>query len=161
MSCGQPERHTHDYFRHGTTRLFSALDVATGKVIGKCYRRHRSKEFLRFMNEVDKAIPEEDGVEIHVVMDNDATHKTEAVKRWLARRPRCHVHFIPTGSSWLNQVERFFAEITSKRIRRGVFRSVAALEKAIQNYLDAHNENAKPFRSTATADLILERVKNV
>ena len=113
------------------------------------------------MNEVDKAILEEDGVEIHVVMDNYATHKTESVKRWFARRPRYHVHFTPTGSSWLNQVERFFAEITSKRIRRGVFRSVAALEKAIKNYPDAHNKNAKPFQWTATADLILERVKNV
>jgi transposase len=161
MSCGHPERHTHDYFRHGTTSLFSALDVATGKVIGKCYRRHRSREFLRFMNEVDKAIPEEDGVEIHVVMDNYATHKTDAVRRWFSRRPRYRVHFTPTGASWLNQVERFFAEITSKRIRRGVFRSVRALERAIKDYLDAHNQNAKPFRWTETADLILERVKNV
>ena len=139
--------------------MFSALDVATGKVIGKCCRRHRSREFLRFINDVDKAIPEEEGVEVHVVMDNYATHKTDAVQRRFARRPRYHVHFTQTGASWLNQVERFFAEITSKRIRRGVFRSVKALEQAIRTYLDSHNENAKPFQWTATADLILERVK--
>lgn len=158
MSCGHPERRTHDYFRHGTTSLFSALDVATGRIIGKCYRRHRSREFLRFMNEVDRAIPDEEGLEVHVVMDNYATHKTESVKRWFARRPRYHVHFTPTGASWLNQVERFFADITAKRIRRGVFRSVTALEKAIAEYLKSHNENPTPFQWKATADLILEKV---
>lgn len=161
MTPGRPESQTHDYFRHGTTSLFSALNVATGEVIGKCMRRHRSEEFIRFLNEVDKAIPEEEGVELHVIMDNYATHKTERVKRWFARRPRYHVHFTPTGASWLNQVERFFAEITAKRIRRGVFRSVPALEKAINEYVAGHNENPKPFIWTATADLILERVRNV
>jgi len=161
MTPGRPESQTHDYYRHGTTSLFSALNVATGEVIGKCMRRHRSSEFIRFLNEVDKAIPEEDGVELHIIMDNYATHKTEQVQRWFARRPRYHVHFTPTGASWLNQVERFFAEITAKRIRRGVFRSVPALERAIHEYVTAHNENPKPFTWTATADLILKRVKNV
>lgn len=161
LSCGIPERHTHDYARNGTTSLFSALNVATGEVIGKCLRRHRAREFLRFMNEVDKAIPEEEGVEIHIVMDNAATHKTDQVKRWFARRPRYHIHFTPTGSSWLNQVERFFAEITNKRIRRGAFRSVRHLESAIHSYLEEHNENPRPFRWTATADLILEKVHTV
>jgi len=161
LTCGSPECHTHDYVRNGTTSLFSALNVATGEVIGRCLRRHRAKEFLRFMNEVDNAIPEEEGVELHIVMDNASTHKTEQVKRWFARRPRYHVHFTPTGASWLNQVERFFAEITNKRIRRGAFRSVQHLETAIQNYLDDYNENPRPFHWTATADLILGKVKRV
>ncbi len=161
MTCGSPERHTHDYARHGTTSLYSALDVATGKVIGKCSRRHRAKDFLRFMNQVDKAILEEDGVQLHIVMDNAATHKTAEVKRWFTRRPRYHIHFTPTGASWLNQVERFFAEITNKRIRRGAFRSVRHLEAAIRSYLEEHNESPKPFLWTATADLILEKVKHV
>ena len=161
MTCGSPERHTHDYVRHGTTSLYSALNVATGEVIGKCSRRHRSSDFLRFMNEVDKAIPEEDGVELHIVLDNASTHKTEQVRRWFARRPRYHVHFTPTSSSWLNQVERFFAEITTKRIRRGAFRSVRQLESAIYDYLDEYNRNPRPFKWTATADLILEKVANV
>ena len=158
---GRPESRTHDDVRHGTTSLFSALDVATGKAIGKCMRRHRSEEFVRFLNEIDKAISEEDGVELHVILDNYATHKTDRVKRWFAKRPRYHVHFTPTGASWPNQVERFFAEITAERIRRGVFRSLPQLEKAIDEYVAAHNENPKPFRWTASADLILERVKNV
>ena len=161
MICGSPERQTHDYVRHGTTSLYSALNVATGEVIGKCSRRHRASDFLRFMNEVDKAIPEEDGVKLHIVMDNASTHKTETVRRWFARRPRYHIHFTPTGSSWLNQVERFFAEITTKRIRRGAFRSVQALEAAIRDYLDEYNQNPKPFHWTATADLILDKVASV
>lgn len=161
MSPGSPEKHTHDYVRHGTTSLFSALNVATGEVIGRCLRRHRHQEFLKFMNEVDQLLPEEDGVELHVVMDNYATHKTPKVRRWFARRPRYHVHFTPTSASWLNQVERFFAEITTKRIRRGAFRSVRQLEQAIADYLEEHNANPKPFQWTATADLILNRVKRV
>ena len=161
MTCNSPERHTHDYARNGTTSLYSALNVATGEVIGRCSRRHRAKDFLRFMNQVDKAIPEQEGVELHLVMDNASTHKTDAVKRWFARRPRYHVHFTPTGASWLNQVERFFAEITNKRIRRGAFRSVRHLESAIKSYLEEYNKNPKPFRWTATADLILEKVKHV
>ena len=113
------------------------------------------------MNAVDNAIPEEEGVELHIVMDNASTHKTEQVKRWFARRPRYHVHFTPTGASWLNQVERFFAEITNKRIRRGAFRSVHQLETAIRNYLNDYNENPRPFHWTATADLIFGKVKRV
>lgn len=161
MVCGSPERHSHDYARNGTTSLFSALNVATGEVIGKCLRKHRSKEFIRFMNEVDGSIPEEEGIEIHIVMDNAATHKTDQVKRWFARRPRYQLHFTPTGSSWLNQVERFFAEITNKRIRRGAFKNINQLEAAIRSYLDEYNKNPKPFKWTASADLILKRVENV
>lgn len=154
----RPERHTHDYARHGTTSLFAALDVATGKVIGSCHRRHRRQEFIKFLNRIDSSIPEEPGVEIHLVMDNYATHKTAEVKRWLQRHPRYQVHFTPTSASWLNQVERFFAEITHRRIRRGVFRSVPQLEKAIQDYLDEHNASPRPFVWTADADLILGKV---
>jgi transposase len=159
MTPGQVERGTHDYVRHGTTSLFAALNVATGAVIGRCYRRHRQQEFLRFLDEVDAALPADAGVLVHVVMDNYGTHKTPRVKRWLARHPRYVVHFTPTGASWLNQVERFFAEITQKRIRRGVFRSVPALEQAIENYLANHNSEPKPFKWTASADLILRRVQ--
>ena len=163
MRPGSPERHTHEYVRHGTTSLFAALDIRTGVVIGECHRKHRHQEFIRFMYSVDEVIREtaEPGVEVHIVMDNYATHKTPAVKRWFARRPRYHAHFTPTGASWLNQVERFFAEITTRRIRRGVFRSVRSLEKAIREYIDTRNENAKPFAWTADADTILRRVKNV
>ena len=160
MQPGQPERKTHDYYRHGTTSLFAALDIATGKVIGKCQRRHRHQEFLKFLRYLDKNLDVEPGTEIHIVMDNYATHKTEAVKRWFQRRPHYHVHFTPTSASWLNQVERFFAEITNKRLRRGVFKSLRALENAIRDYLDEHNQNAKPFRWIATADAILRRVAN-
>ncbi len=161
MTPGQVERGTHDYVRHGTTSLFAALDVATGKVIGRCHRRHRHQEFVKFLNEIDAAVPAEDGVTIHLVMDNYATHKTPAVKRWLTKHPRFVVHFTPTSGSWLNQVERFFAEITEKRIRRGVFKTVKALEQAIEAYLAEHNANPKPFKWTATADLILRRVEEV
>jgi transposase len=135
MTTGQAERGTHDYVRNGTTSLFSALNVATGKVIGKCYRRHRHQEFLKFLDQIDETIPVEDGVTIHLVMDNYATHKTPAVKRWLTKHPRFVVHFTPTSASWINQVERFFAEITEKRIRRGVFKTVKSLEEAIEAYL--------------------------
>jgi transposase len=161
MEPGQPERRAHDYARHGVTSLFAALNVATGKVIGKCLRRHRSEEFVKFLRHLDKTIEKEPGLEIHLIMDNYATHKTAAVKRWLARHPEYHVHFTPTASSWLNQVERFFAQITAKRIRRGVFRSVAQLETAIREYLDEHNQNPKPFVWTADADNILRRVAQV
>ena len=163
MRPGSPERHTHEYVRHGTTSLFAALDVQTGVVIGECHRKHRHQEFIRFLNSVDEVIREtsEPGVEVHIVMDNYATHKTPAVKRWFARRPRYHVHFTPTGASWINQVERFFSEITTRRIRRGAFRSVRSLERAIRDYIAARNENAGPFAWTADADNILRRVKNV
>jgi transposase len=159
LGPGQAERHTPDYVRHGTTSLFAALNVATGQVIGDCYRRHRQQEFLKFLGRIDAAIPEEDGVSIHLILDNYGTHKTPAVKRWLRRHPRYVVHFTPTSGSWLNLVERFFAEITEKRIRRGVFRSVAALEAAIKEYLEAHNRNPKPFVWTATADLIFSKIQ--
>ena len=161
MAPGQAERGTPDYVRNGTTSLFAALNVATGAVIGKCYKRHRQQEFLKFLNEVDAQIEKEPGVEIHIILDNYGTHKTPSVKRWFERHPEYHLHFTPTSGSWLNQVERFFAEITAKRIRRGAFRSVASLEKAIMEYLAHHNENPKPFVWTANADLILERVKKV
>ncbi len=161
MAPGQAERHTHDYVRNGTTSLFAALNVATGEVIGKCHRRHRHQEFLKFLEEIDAKVPKEPGAEIHLVLDNYATHKTPAVKRWFLRRPEYHLHFTPTSGSWLNLVERFFAAITERRIRRGVFRSVAALEAAIREYLEHHNADPKPFVWTADADLILDRVKRV
>ena len=161
LGPGRPERHTHDYARHGTTSLFAALDVATGKVIGRCYRQHRHQEFLQFLEKIDQTIPEEPGVDIHLVMDNYSTHKTPKVRRWLVRHPRYCLHFIPTSSSWLNQVERFFAEITEKRIRRGAFRSVPQLERAIVEYLEHHNANPRPFVWTADADLILGKVRRL
>lgn len=161
MTPAQAERGTHDYVRHGTTSLFAALNVATGAVIGRCHRRHRHQEFLRFLDHLDATLPKEPGVSIHLVLDNYATHKTPAVKRWFLRHPEYHLHFIPTSSSWLNQVERFFAEITEKRIRRGVFRSVPALEQAINEYLAAYNADPKPFVWVADADSILDRIKKV
>jgi transposase len=160
MTLGQAERGTHDDVRHGTTSLFAALDVVTGKVIGRCHRRHRHQEFVKFLADIDAAVPAEDGVTIHLVLDNYAAHKTPAVKRWLTKHPRFVVHFTPTSGSWLDQVERFFAEITEKRIRRGVFKTVKALEQAIEAYLAEHNANPKPFKWTATADLILRRVED-
>lgn len=161
MTPGQAERRTHDYVRNGTTSLFAALNVATGEVIGQCHRRHRHQEFLKFLNDLDAKLVREPGMAIHLVLDNYGTHKTAAVKRWFLRHPEYHLHFTPTSASWLNLVERFFAEITEKRIRRGVFRSVAALEAAIREYLEHHNASPKPFVWTADADLILNRVKKV
>jgi transposase len=157
----QVERHTHDYARHGTTSLFAALNVKTGAVIGRCHQRHRHQEFLKFLQHVDASLEKASGREVHLVMDNYATHKTPAVQRWFAKHPQYHVHFTPTSASWLNLIERFFAEITNQRIRRGVFRSVAALRQAIMEYLDEHNQAPKPFIWTADADLILSRVANV
>lgn len=153
---GVPERQTHDYKRHGTTSLFAALDVATGKVIGSLHRRQRHQEFLRFLERIDAAVPEP--FEVHLVMDNYGTHKMPKVKRWFARRPRYHLHFTPTSASWLNQVERFFGLITERRIRRGTFGSVRELESAIRGYLAHHNENATPFAWTADADTILKKL---
>jgi transposase len=157
---GLPEQRTNDYERHGTTSLFAALDIATGKVIGKCHRRHRHQEFLKFMQTVDAAVPPHVG-EIHLVMDNYGTHKTPSVVRWFARHPRYQLHFTPTSGSWVNQVERWFAEITDKRIRRGSFTSVHSLEKAIQDYLDHNNEHPKPFVWTADAELILGKIQRL
>ena len=161
LEPGKPERHTPDYARHGTTSLFAALNVATGEVIGKCHRRHRSREFLKFLDHVDATVQREAGVEIHLIMDNYGTHKTAAVRRWFLRHPEYRLHFTPTSASWLNLVERFFGEITEKRIRRGAFRSVQALEGAIREYLEHHNTAPKPFVWTASADLILSKVKKV
>jgi len=156
---GLPEQRTHDYERHGTTSLFAALDVATGKVIGQCHRRHRQQEFLKFLKRVDSQVPP--ALDVHLVMDNYGTHKTPALIRWFARHPRYHVHFTPTSASWLNQVERWFAELTEKRIRRGSFQSVQSLEKAIRDYLEANNQEPKPFTWTADADLILGNVQRL
>ena len=153
-----PERQTHDYVRHGTTSLFAALDIRTGEVIGTCHRRHRQQEFLKFLELVNSRIPDE-VTEVHIVMDNYGTHKTPKVKRWFQRHRRYHLHFTPTSGSWINQVERFFAEITDKRIRRGTFESVRALEEAIRAYLEEHNKNPKPFTWVATADDILGKIK--
>jgi transposase len=161
LGPGRPERRTHDYFRHGTVSLFAALDVATGKVTGILKQRHRAKEFLDFLNHLDKTIERKEGQEIHLVLDNYGTHKTQEVRRWFQRRPYYHLHFTPTSASWLNLVERFFSEITTKRIRRGSFRSVKALRDAVLAYLDGHNEKPRPFKWTAPADLILRRVGNV
>jgi transposase len=157
MMPGMPERRTPSYVRHGTTSLFAALDVATGAVIGKCYKRHRATEFLDFLKQIDGNVP--NGLDIHIVMDNYATHKTPMVKAWLARRPHYHVHFTPTSASWINQVERWFAELTRKQIQRGVHTSTAQLEADIRTFIDRHNANPKPFRWTKSADDILAAVK--
>jgi transposase len=153
---GLPERPTHDYQRHGTTTLFAALNVLEGTVIGECQPRHRHQEFLRFLGRIDQSI--NSGLEIHLVLDNYGTHKHPEVKKWLAERPRYHVHFTPTSSSWLNQIERWFAEITRKRIRRGTFRSVRELIKAINDYVRIYNQNPRPFQWVASASRIIRKV---
>jgi transposase len=147
---------THDDKRNGTTTLFAALNVLTGAVIGRCLPRHRRREFLRFLKQIDIKTPAD--LDLHLIVDNYATHKTAEVRRWLAAHPRFHLHFTPTSASWVNRVERFFAEITEKRIRRGTFKSVADLEKAIMDYLEHHNAEPKPFVWTASAGSILEKV---
>jgi len=152
---------THDYKRHGTTSLFAALDVATGAVIGQCMRRHRHQEFLRFLRTIDQQTPKT--LDLHLILDNYATHKHDKVKLWLDKHPRFHLHFTPTSASWLNLVERFFGLITQERIRRGVFTSLDALETAIREYLDNHNAAPKPFVWTKSADQIpakVERARN-
>jgi transposase len=156
MRPGQVERRTHDYTRYGTTSLFAALDVATGKVIGSCHRRHRSVEFRKFLDRIDAAVPPE--LDVHVILDNYGTHKTAAIQRWLAKRPRFHLHFTPTSASWLNLVERWFAALTEKQLRRGVHRSTRELETAIEHYLSITNAAPKPFIWTKTADEILASV---
>lgn len=150
---GQVERRTHDYKRHGTTSLFAALNLRSGHVIGQLHRRHRSQEFRRFLDNIETNVPA--GLDVHIIMDNYGTHKTALIRKWFAKRPRFHVHFTPTYGSWINLVERWFAEITNKRIRRGFFRSVKELETAIREYLQVHNKNPKPFVWTKTADEIL------
>jgi transposase len=156
MRPGQGERRTPDYLRHGTTNLFAALNVKTGAVIGEFHRRHRAVEFRRFLETIDAAVP--GAVELHLIVDNYGTHKTAAIKRWLLRHPRFQLHFTPTGASWLNLVERLFALLTEKQLRRGVHRSTRELEGAIRAYLDHHNRNPKPFIWTKSADEILESV---
>src|SRR5919204_1513509 len=155
MKKGRAGTMTHDYIRHGTTTLFAALNVATGQVIGECLPRHRAKEFIRFLKKIDRVVAKH--LELHLIVDNYTTHKTKAVKAWLDKHPRFRLHFTPTSSSWLNLVERFFAEISGKRIRRGVFKSVVELEAAIHDYLAKHNAAPKPFVWTKTADAILEK----
>jgi transposase len=157
LAPGVAERQTHDYIRHGTTSLFAALDIATGFVIGKCYKRHRSKEFLSFLKDIDRAV--EPNLDVHLILDNYAIHKTKQVKAWLARRPHWHVHFTPTSASWINQIERWFAELTRKKIKRGVHTSVRELERDIQSFIDIHNENPKPYKWVKSADQILASVK--
>lgn len=157
MRPGQPARRSHDYTRHGTTSLFAALDIATGHVIGKCYGRHRAAEFRKFLDEIEDAVPA--NLDVHLVMDNYATHKTPLIRKWLVKRPRWHVHLTPTSASWLNQVERFFALLTDKKIRRGIYRSVAALKADIASFIAGHNANPKPFRWTKSADDILASIE--
>jgi transposase len=156
MRPGQVERRTHDYMRHGTTSLFAALDAATGEVIGQLHRRHRSLEFRKFLDAIEANVPND--LDVHLVMDNYGTHKTALIRRWLAKRPRFHVHFTPKGASWINLVERFFAELTTKQIRRGSHRSTVELERCIRDYLLLYNLDPKPFIWTKSADAILASV---
>jgi transposase len=156
MKKGRCGTMTHDYKRNGTTTLFAALNMLDGTVIGQCLSRHRHREFLRFLKTIDRQTARH--LDLHLIVDNYATHKTPAVKRWLKRNPRFHFHFTPTSGSWLNMVERFFGEISRKRIRRGVFKSVAELEKAIMDYLENHNADPKPFIWTKSAGEILEKI---
>jgi transposase len=154
---GQAERRTHDYARHGATSLFAALDVRVGTVIGRCFPRHRATEFRRFLDEIDANVPPD--LDVHLILDNSATHKTALIKRWLAKRPRYHVHFTPTSASWIDQVERWFGLLTERALRRGVHRSVADLERDIRAFVDATNAEPKPFRWVKAADDILASVK--
>ena len=156
MGPGVVERQTHDYVRHGTTTLFAALDVKVGSVIGECYQRHRASEFRKFLATIDVSVPKD--FDVHLVLDNYATHKTPAIQRWLLKHPRFHVHFTPTSSSWLNLVERWFSTLTERCIRRGTHRSTRELRKAIKEYLAVNNEAPEPFIWTKTADQILKSV---
>jgi len=157
MRPGQAERRTHDYVRHGTTSLFAALEVKSGKIIGQCHHRHRALEFRKFLDTVEAAVPRD--LDIHLILDNYATHKTPVIRRWLTKRPRFHLHFTPIGASWINLVERWFALLTQKQLRRGVHRSTRALEAAITHYIGISNEHPKPFVWTKTADEILASVE--
>jgi transposase len=156
LQPGQLERGTHDYKRNGTTSLFAALELKTNRVTSQLRRRHRSVEFRRFLDVIESQVPAD--LDVHLILDNYGTHKTALIRKWLAKRPRFHVHFTPTYGSWLNLVERWFAELTNKRIRRGVFRSVTELESAIREYIEVHNEAPKPFVWTRTADQILDSI---
>ena len=159
LGLGYVEGVTHDYKRHGTTTLFAALDIASGQVLTQCKSRHRHQEFLNFLRHIDANVPED--LEIHLVVDNYATHKHEKVRRWLTARPRYHVHYTPTYSSWLNQVEIWFNIITQKAIRRGTFRSVKDLTDKIKGFVDQYNKNSKPFMWTATTDSILAKIERL
>jgi transposase len=156
MRPGQAERRSHDYTRHGTTTLFAALNSKTGEIIGEFHQRHRAREFRRFLDTIDDAIPKT--LDIHLIVDNASTHKTPLIHRWLVRHPRFHIHFTPTGSSWINLVERWFAALTEKQLRRGVHRSTRELEAAIRQYIAITNQRPKPFVWTKTADDILTTV---
>jgi len=156
LSFGVAERRSHDYVRHGTTTLFAALDLTTGQVIGELHRRHRSEEFLKFLRTIDDSVHAK--LDIHLVMDNYGTHKTATVRAWFARHPRFHLHFTPTSGSWLNLVERWFALLSQRQIKRGSHRSTVQLEKAIRDFLVIHNEDPKPFVWHKTADEIIESV---
>ena len=154
-----PARQSHDYERHGVTSLFAAMDVASGVTISNCYRRHRHQEFLKFLEEIDANLPK--GFDVHLVMDNYGTHKVDKVRTWLVRHPRYHVHYTPTSASWLNLVERLFAELTERCVRRGSYTAVRSLEKAMLDYLYQRNKNPKPFAWTATADMILGKIERL
>jgi transposase len=153
---GQAERRAHDYERHGTTSLFAALNTQTGAVLGKTFRRHRSQEFRRFLDLIEQNVPVE--LDVHLILDNSSTHKTATIRRWILKRPRFHVHFTPTSASWLNMVERWFAALTDKQIRRNSFRSTIQLEQAIREFMDEHNARPKPFIWTKSADDILNSI---
>jgi transposase len=157
MRPGQAERRTHDYQRHGVTSLFAALDVKAGTIIGQCMPRHRAQEFRKFLDQVERNVPLD--LDVHIVMDNASTHKTKLIRNWFAKRPRWHVHFTPTSSSWINQVERFFALLSEKQIKRGVHRSTDELKADICAYIDARNADPKPFRWTKSADDILASIE--
>jgi transposase len=157
MRPGQVERRTHDYVRHGTTTLFAALDHKAGKVLGRCHSRHRSVEFRKFLDTIEEAVPAH--LDVHLIVDNYGTHKTQLIRNWLAKRPRFHIHFTPTGASWLNLVERWFALLTEQQIRRGSHRSTRQLVEAIEHYLTLTNAAPKPFIWTKTADQILASVR--
>ena len=156
MRPGQVEPRTHDYLRCGTTSLFAALDTRSGQVIGQCQRRHRAVGFRNFLDTIEAAVPED--LDIHLIVDNYATHKTARIRTWLAKLPRFHLHFTPTSASWLHQVDGWFALLTEKQLRRGVHRSTRELETAIYHYLEVTNENPQPFAWTKTADQILANV---
>ena len=153
---GTPARRAHDYVRHGTASLFAALEVASGQVISQVHRRHRHQELLQFLKQLDASVP--GGLELHLVCDNYATHKTPAIKTWLLRHPRYHLHFTPTSASWLNLVERWFAELTNRKLRRSAHRTVAELEADLTAWVDAWNDDPKPFVWTKTADEILDNL---
>jgi transposase len=157
MRPGQIERRTHDYVRYGTTSLYAALDIKSGRVIAEHHRRHRGIEFRKFLDTIDHNVPQH--LEVHLVLDNYGTHKTPLIQRWLLRHPRFHLHFTPKGASWINQVERFFADLTNKQIRRGAHRSTLELERAIHHYIDLKNRDPKPFVWTKTADEILASIE--